>query len=61
MDILNNILYFFKINVLAVDIIILMRMCYYDENNNLVQDSISIIKHYLSGWFIIDIISVIPL
>mgnify|MGYP001807900072 CR=1 FL=1 len=38
-----------------------MRMCYYDENNNLVQDSISIIKHYLFGWFIIDLISVIPL
>ncbi|CAD8062170.1 unnamed protein product [Paramecium sonneborni] len=38
-----------------------MRMCYYDENNYLVQDSISIVKHYFSGWFIIDIISVIPL
>lgn len=46
---------------IAVDIIILMRMCYYDENNNLVQDSISIVKHYLFGWFVVDIISVIPL
>ncbi|CAD8151223.1 unnamed protein product [Paramecium pentaurelia] len=46
--------------IFSVDIIILMRMCYYDENNNLVQDSISIIKHYLFGWFIIDMISVIP-
>ncbi|CAD8069341.1 unnamed protein product [Paramecium sonneborni] len=47
--------------IFSFDIIILMRLCYYDDNNYLVQDSILIANNYLFGWFIIDFISVIPL
>ncbi|CAD8157511.1 unnamed protein product [Paramecium pentaurelia] len=47
--------------IFSTDLIILTRMCYYDEHNNLVQDQTKIFFNYLKGWFVIDVISIIPI
>ncbi|CAD8065578.1 unnamed protein product [Paramecium sonneborni] len=52
--------YFFSI-IFCFDLILLTRMCYYDEHNNLVQDQRKIFLNYLNGWFVVDIVTIIPI
>jgi len=46
---------------LAIDIVLTFFSAYTDEEENLVKNHKKIIKKYLKSWFIIDIISVLPL
>ena len=46
---------------LAIDIVLTFFSAYTDEEENLVKNHKKIIKKYLQSWFIIDIISVLPL
>ena len=46
---------------LAMDIVLTFFSAYTDEEENLVKNHKKIIKKYLKSWFIIDIISVLPL
>ena len=46
---------------LAIDIVLTFFSAYTDEEENLVKNHKKIIKKYLKSWFIIDIISVIPI
>jgi len=46
---------------LAFDIVLTFFSAYTDEEENLVKNHKKIIKKYLKSWFIIDIISVLPL
>ena len=46
---------------LAIDIVLTFFSAYTDEEENLVKNHKKIIKKYLKSWFIIDIISVMPL
>ena len=47
--------------LLAIDIVLTFFSAYTDEEENLVKNHKKIIKKYLKSWFIIDIISVLPL
>ena len=46
---------------LAMDIVLTFFSAYTDEEENLVKNHKKIIKKYLKSWFVIDIISVLPL
>ena len=46
---------------LAIDIVLTFFSAYTDEEENLVKNHKKIIKKYLKSWFVIDIISVLPL
>ena len=47
--------------LLAIDIVLTFFSAYTDDEENLVKNHKKIIKKYLQSWFIIDIISVLPL
>ncbi|CAD8068256.1 unnamed protein product [Paramecium sonneborni] len=53
LDLLNDIIYF-------ADIICILRSCYYNRQNVLVQNQWFIFLNYLKGWLIPDIITLIP-
>ena len=56
MGILNN-----CIDVLfAIDMIVIFNSAYYDENVEIIKDRSTIIWTYLKGWFIIDLVAIIP-
>lgn len=42
------------------DMIIIFNSAYYDEDFNLVQDRKLIAKQYLTGWFSIDLLAIVP-
>ena len=46
--------------ILAIDIIIILNTAYYDENFDLIRTRKEIAKSYVFSWFIIDLISVLP-
>jgi len=43
-----------------IDIIIIMNSVYYDNDYNLVDDRKMIALTYLKGWFLIDIMAILP-
>jgi hypothetical protein len=43
-----------------LDIIVIFNSAYYTENMDLVSDRKKIAKHYLTGWFIIDFLAILP-
>ena len=43
-----------------IDIVIIFNTAYYTEDMELIEDRKSIAKSYLKGWFIIDLLAVIP-
>ncbi|CAD8051397.1 unnamed protein product [Paramecium primaurelia] len=45
----------------GTDIIINLFSAYVDDQDDLIVDRKTIIKHYLTGWFILDIICIMPL
>ena len=47
--------------LLAIDIVLTFFSAYTDDEENLVKNHKKIIKKYLKSWFIIDIISVLPI
>jgi len=53
---LNNIIDFFYL----CDIIIIFNSAYYENDVDLVEDRKKISLNYLTGWFTIDILSIIP-
>ncbi|CAD8163746.1 unnamed protein product [Paramecium pentaurelia] len=53
LDLINDIIYF-------TDILCIMRSCYYNRQNVLVQNQWFIFLNYLKGWLIPDIITLIP-
>ncbi|CAD8067465.1 unnamed protein product [Paramecium sonneborni] len=53
LDLINDIIYF-------TDILCILRSCYYNRQNALVQNQWSIFLNYLRGWLIPDIITFIP-
>lgn len=46
---------------LAIDIFVIFVSCYHDSCNELVTKSKSIAMNYLTGWFIFDLIAVLPI
>lgn len=53
-ELIMNIIFF-------LDIVLNFFTAYYDENENLELDKKKIAKNYITSWFIIDVISTIPL
>lgn len=53
-ELIMNIIFF-------IDIVLNFFTAYYDENENLELDKKKIAKNYITSWFIIDVISTIPL
>ena len=47
--------------VFGLDILVSLLSAYYDEDNVLVTSNKYIAVEYLKGWFLIDVISVIPI
>ena len=43
-----------------IEIMINFNLATYDENMDVIEDRYQIAKNYLSGWFTIDLISIIP-
>ena len=43
-----------------VDILVILNSAYYDDNFKIVEDRNQIAKKYLTSWFIVDLISIIP-
>lgn len=43
-----------------IDLIMCFFTAYVDDKNQTVDDRCEIAKEYLSGWFLIDLISIIP-
>lgn len=43
-----------------VDMVIICNTAFYDEEFKIVEDRKEIIKEYLKGWFIIDLLAIIP-
>ena len=44
----------------GIDIVIIFNSEYYDGDMNLICDRISIAKNYCSGWFVIDVLAIVP-
>jgi hypothetical protein len=44
----------------AVDILVIFNTAYYNLNMDLVDDRKAIAKHYLKGWFTVDLLPIIP-
>ena len=44
----------------AVDMIVIFNSAYYDEDLMLVEDRCQISYNYLTSWFLIDLICIIP-
>ena len=43
-----------------VDMLVIFNTALEDEEYNIIQDRKVISSHYLQGWFLVDIISIIP-
>ena len=47
--------------IFFVDLVLNFFTAYHDRELNLIDDRKKIIKHYLKGWFFIDLISILPI
>lgn len=43
-----------------LDILVIFNRAYYNDDMDIIDDRCTITKQYLTGWFIIDIIAIIP-
>ena len=44
-----------------VDIIVNFNSCYYQDDVDLIDDRATITKNYLTGWFLLDLVAIIPI
>lgn len=44
----------------AIDIIIIFQSCYYDDEFVIVENRWMIAKEYLRGWFLVDLVAIVP-
>jgi len=47
-------------SLFAIDIIIIFQSCYYDDEFVIVENRWMIAKEYLSGWFLVDLVAILP-
>ena len=47
-------------SLFGVDILVIFNTAFYDQDVELIEDRKEIAKHYLSGWFTIDMLAIIP-
>lgn len=57
--------YWFWFDVIAdlyfyFDIFLNCRTAYLDDNHKLVADPLLVLKHYMSGWFVVDVVACLP-
>lgn len=46
--------------IFAIDMLVTFNTAVYNNHNDIVEDRKTIAKWYLKGWFIIDLIAIIP-
>lgn len=42
------------------DVWLNFKTAFYDENLNLISDHSRIVSHYMMGWFVVDVMSIVP-
>ena len=47
-------------SLFGIDILVIFNTAFYDQDVELVEDRKEIAKHYLSGWFTVDMLAIIP-
>ncbi|KAM3131239.1 hypothetical protein pb186bvf_016697 [Paramecium bursaria] len=47
--------------IFMIDLILIFFSCYYDQCNDLIEDHRKIVLNYLTGWFLFDLISIMPI
>ena len=43
-----------------IDIVVNFHAAYYDDDFELVDDRYTVVKHYMTGWFFIDLVAILP-
>jgi len=43
-----------------VDLIVTFFACYYEDDFEIIEDLCAIAYHYLTGWFFLDLVSILP-
>jgi len=46
--------------IFAVDIVVNFFSSYFDKEDNLIYDKKTIALNYMKGWFLIDVVSILP-